>query len=84
MTRWKPLIAALALSSLALAIPHGGEGEMDMGMSMNVTWISVEWSESFDVPNYFSHPECKFWIWSHIATMMIGWAVVLPIGTEPF
>jgi hypothetical protein len=56
--------------------PHGEDEDMDMKMS----FVEVEWSESFDVPNYFSHHGQKFWIWSHIATMMLAWAVVLPVG----
>jgi hypothetical protein len=71
-------VAFLGLLSLVLANPHGDE-EAGHGMNMTPT-INVEYSESFDVPSYFNHTEYRFWIWSHVATMIISWVLILPVG----
>jgi Domain of unknown function (DUF2427) len=74
------VLALLASPASTSPAPHGEEEMSGNMMSMNISFAAVEWSESFDKPNYFNHPEHKFWIWSHIATMIIAWTVVLPAG----
>jgi hypothetical protein len=82
--RWTPLnyiFLLLSVSTLVLSIPHGDdemEGMGGMG-GMNST-IQIEWSESFSKPSYFRHPEYKFWIWSHITSMVLAWFIALPLG----
>jgi hypothetical protein len=80
------LYSALLLGALhtALSAPHGGEAESAGGMEhgsmdMNASG-SVEWSESFNEPNYFRHPSYVFWIYAHIISMVLAWAIALPIG----
>jgi hypothetical protein len=80
--------SALLLGALPLvmALPHGHEpvkntNATSSGMSgMNMGPKDVEFSESFNVPNYFRHPEMTLWIYGHIAAMMFSWCILLPLS----
>jgi hypothetical protein len=72
-------VALFGLLPLVLGIPHGDEEEVHGGMNMTPN-TNVEYSESFDFPSYFNHTEYRFWIWSHVATMIISWILILPVG----
>jgi hypothetical protein len=71
--------AFLSLLPLVLSVPHGDEAEGLGGMNMTPN-SHVEYSESFDFPSYFNHTEFRFWLWSHVASMIISWLLILPIG----
>ncbi|KAF2666660.1 hypothetical protein BT63DRAFT_415775 [Microthyrium microscopicum] len=73
------LLAALAFGvAIVSASPHEGES-MQHGSANNMT-SSIEWSESFDVPNYFRHEGYTFWIYFHIFSMIGSWAILLPLS----
>jgi len=72
----------LGLIALSSAVPHGdehGSSGLMHGGGSNKT-ANIEWSESFDVPNYFRHPNQSIWVYTHIISMIIAWAGLLPLG----
>lgn len=85
-------LKALALVAIVGAIPtilahgHGDEGATDMDMDMNMD-MDMDMSkedpkpdpESYP-PTYFSHPEHVVEIYTHIALMVVGWVIMLPLG----
>ncbi|KAI1371910.1 hypothetical protein F4677DRAFT_280105 [Hypoxylon crocopeplum] len=78
----------LALVAIAGALPavlaHGGddEGAMDMGADMDMDMSKDEPKPDPDSypPTYFSHSEHVVEIYAHIALMVIGWVIMLPIA----
>src|SRR5258708_2692765 len=81
--RTTPLLSlALALGAIPLVLtsPHGGDGGTEGGAMEMTPNLDIEWSESFNKPNYFRHPSHVFWIYSHIISMVLAWFVLLPIG----
>jgi hypothetical protein len=71
------LAAAAILSALPAVLAHGDE---DMDMDMGTTEEPKPDPESY-APTYFSHPEHRGVLYAHISFMVIGWIVMLPIGT---
>lgn len=75
-------LKALALVAIVGAIPtilahgHGDEGAIDMDMSKEDPKPDPE---SYP-PTYFSHPEHVVEIYTHIALMVVGWVIMLPLG----
>ncbi|CAD0037904.1 unnamed protein product [Aureobasidium pullulans] len=77
--------AALLLAILPLAAAHGDEHEhsgttMDTGSThTNATSVATAAMASSTIPvNYFRHPQFAGWIYAHIASMTIAWAIILP------
>ncbi|KAI1646900.1 uncharacterized protein F4817DRAFT_118827 [Daldinia loculata] len=75
-------LKALALVAIVGAIPtilahgHGDEGAIDMDMSKEDPKPDPE---SYP-PTYFSHPEHVVEIYTHIALMVVGWVIMLPLA----
>ena len=81
--------AALLLAILPLAAAHGDEHEhsgtaMDMGSThTNATSVATAAMASLTIPvNYFRHPQFAGWMYAHIASMTIAWAIILPAGKQ--
>ncbi|KAH8195763.1 hypothetical protein TruAng_010065 [Truncatella angustata] len=73
------LAATAVLSALPTGYAHGDDnGAMDMGMDMNVEESNP--NPGSYAPTYFTHPEHRGLIYTHIALMTLGWLVVLPIA----
>jgi Domain of unknown function (DUF2427) len=77
--------AVLGLATLTLAHPHGHDdtsstdmGAMDMAVTSPPAPVTSE-AVQFE-PSYFRYGEYQLWIYGHIATMIISWVFVLPIG----
>ncbi|KAI2602682.1 hypothetical protein GGR54DRAFT_644790 [Hypoxylon sp. NC1633] len=72
----------LALVAVAGALPavlaHGSEDEGAMDMDMGQEDPKPD-PESYP-PTYFSHPEHVVEIYAHIALMVVGWVIMLPIA----
>ncbi|KAI0850239.1 hypothetical protein F5Y00DRAFT_252327 [Daldinia vernicosa] len=81
-------LKALALVAIAGAIPtilahgHGDEGatDMDMDMSMDMSKEDPKPDPESYTPTYFSHPEHVVEIYAHIALMVVGWVIMLPLA----
>jgi len=81
--------AALLLAILPLAAAHGDEHEhsgmtMDMGSThTNATSVATAAMASSAIPvNYFRYPQFAGWMYAHIASMTIAWAIILPAGKQ--
>ncbi|KAH8653317.1 hypothetical protein BX600DRAFT_74605 [Xylariales sp. PMI_506] len=70
------LATAVVLGSLPAVLAHSDEGEMDMDMSAEE---SKPDPDSYP-PTYFAHAEHRGVVYAHIALMVLGWTVLLPIG----
>ena len=70
------LACVVALSSFPTATAHGEEemGHMDVGADQ-----SKPDPKSYPA-TYFSHPEHRVAIWTHIGLMTIAWVFMLPTG----
>ncbi len=89
----KSAFELLALAAIVAALPtvlaHGGHDDggamdIDMGGKKDVSMGSSEDAlnpESDPLTlSYFAYPEHAAAIYAHIALMVLGWVVVLPIG----
>lgn len=86
------LICAVALLALApVVLAHGDDEDMDMGgmgMSMSSSHSSMPSATPTMTANieqelsYFSYPDYKVWIWSHVIVMVIAWCFIAPIGMK--
>ncbi|KAI0002365.1 hypothetical protein F4779DRAFT_635236 [Xylariaceae sp. FL0662B] len=76
----KVLALAAALGALPAAFAHGHDdnGATDMGMDTSAEDPKPD--EDSYPPTYFAHPEHAGVIYAHIAFMVIGWIIMLPIG----
>jgi len=72
--------AALVLEVLPLALAHGHDDSgMDMA-NMDEASPSTIVTEHTGLESYYWHPEHKGFMYAHVALMILGWAVVLPVG----
>ncbi|KAL4750176.1 hypothetical protein BDW72DRAFT_120036 [Aspergillus terricola var. indicus] len=77
-------LAVLLLASIASALAHGDDHEMDMNMDMDHMDMgaSHEYAQpetSDDSPiSYFAYGQYTGWIVAHIALMVVAWCFVLP------
>jgi len=73
------IVGAAAISLVPAALAHGDGMDMAMGdESMSAAEHHVE--NSGYPPTYFSHPEHRGLIYTHIALMVLSWVIVLPVG----
>ncbi|KAI1080285.1 hypothetical protein F5B20DRAFT_107016 [Whalleya microplaca] len=72
------LAAALGALPVVLAHGHGDEGAMDMGTDMAAEDPKPD--EASYPPTYFAHSEHASVMYAHIAFMVIGWIVMLPMA----
>ncbi|KAK6069610.1 integral membrane protein [Seiridium cupressi] len=78
------LAAAAILSALPVVLAHGhddaaaADADMDMDMDMGADKPQPD-PDSY-LPTYFTHPEHRGLIYAHVALMVLGWVVMLPIG----
>ncbi|KAL2811078.1 hypothetical protein BJX63DRAFT_422569 [Aspergillus granulosus] len=74
-------LAALFLASIASALAHGDDHEMDMNMDMDMS-SSHEHTQTDANDNspmsYFAYGKHTGWIVAHIALMVVAWCFVLP------
>jgi hypothetical protein len=93
MTRLRSTVlysaALLALAPIVLAHGHDEDSDMGgMGMAMSssdspMSTPSPTMTADIEQPmSYFSYPDHKAWIWSHIAVMIVAWCFIAPIGTK--
>lgn len=80
--------AASLLELLPLVVAHGHDengtdlGEMNAA-SVSATAAAHNAAEAVEaLPSYFWHPEHAGLMYAHIALMILGWVVVLPVGTS--
>lgn len=86
------LVCAAALLALApVVLAHGDDENMDMGgMGMDMSSSHSEAptatpTMTADINpelSYFSYPDYKVWIWSHVAVMVVAWCFIAPIGMK--
>lgn len=78
------LATAAVLGALLPAVLAHGDGGMsregDMDGAMDTGASQPETNAPEYPPNYFSHPEYRGTLVAHIALMVLGWVVVLPLG----
>lgn len=75
--------AAVLGALLPAVLAHGDEGmsmggDMDAAMDMSAQQPDTDAQEY--PPNYFGHTEHRGVLFAHIALMVLGWVVVLPLG----
>jgi hypothetical protein len=75
-------LAVAMLSLVPAALAHGGDENMGMEMSQNHGHgePAPRPSEDSYPETYFSHPELQGILYAHVAAMVVGWVVVLPVG----
>ncbi|KAL4990342.1 hypothetical protein BDW68DRAFT_154554 [Aspergillus falconensis] len=76
-------LAALLLASIASALAHGDNYEMDKNMEMDhdmsASHEHAQPETSEDSPiSYFAYGQYTGWIVAHIALMVVAWCFVLP------
>ncbi|KAL4820675.1 hypothetical protein BDW67DRAFT_152967 [Aspergillus spinulosporus] len=73
-------LAVLLLASIASALAHGDDHEMDMDhMDMGASHETAQPETSDDSPiSYFAYGQYTGWIVAHIALMVVAWCFVLP------
>ncbi|KAL4977457.1 hypothetical protein BDW66DRAFT_132370 [Aspergillus desertorum] len=77
-------LAALLLASIASALAHGDDHEMDMNMDMDHMDMGASHEHgqpetSDDSPiSYFAYGQYTGWVVAHIALMVAAWCFVLP------
>ncbi|KAL4743615.1 hypothetical protein BDV11DRAFT_177880 [Aspergillus similis] len=73
-------LAVLFLASIASALAHGDDQEMDMDhMDMGASHENAQPETSDDSPiSYFAYGQYTGWIVAHIALMVVAWCFVLP------
>ncbi|KAL3480645.1 hypothetical protein BJX99DRAFT_219969 [Aspergillus californicus] len=80
----RAVLAALLLASLASALAHGDDHEMDMGDMGDMDMTSHEPAQTQTSDNspmsYFAHGKHTGWIVAHIVLMVVAWCFVLPIS----
>lgn len=85
----------LALAAIVAALPtvlaHGGDhddGGMDMGGDADMNMGGADEAANVEADpsqmSYFTYAEHTTAIYAHIALMVIGWVVLLPIGKKAF
>lgn len=85
-------LAVLLLASIASALAHGDDHEMDMNMDMDhmdmgASHENAQPENGDDSPmSYFAYGQYTGWIVAHIALMVVAWCFVLPTGmaSAPF
>ncbi|KAJ0420194.1 hypothetical protein BJY00DRAFT_284927 [Aspergillus carlsbadensis] len=71
-------LAALFLASIASALAHGDDHEMDMGMDMDHSSHDQTDANDSSPMSYFAYGKHTGWIVAHIALMVVAWCFVLP------
>lgn len=75
--------AAVLGAVLPAVLAHGDEGmsmHADMDGAMDMSAQQPEHDAQEYPPNYFGHAEHRGILLAHIALMVLGWVVVLPLG----
>ena len=79
---------ALLLALASAVAAHGDEHDSMEGMSMGDSLSAVAGSvvdaaaKTTVSLSYFRHPEYHGWLYAHIATMVLAWMIVLPVGKK--
>jgi hypothetical protein len=79
-------LAALFLASIASALAHGDDHEMDMSTDVDMDHSSHDQTDANDSSpmSYFAYGKHTGWIVAHIALMVVAWCFVLPTGMTFF